>query len=397
MAYSKVTDLNLNNLCIYPQTGKTLSDQLTDCYTQFAESPDYKAYSKDSIVKQTVFISSGSNSDYIQSKQKLLACAKVFFDEVPPTSIIAQAPENGSLILELTIIEGLLPDEISHRKNDEASWIVIDKVDMKILIASGISEQYETDNILLQSNTAFKQLQNILSKEEMEFSDIIRQWNYIEQITMNVNHNNSISQHYQIFNDVRSKYYQLANFKNGFPAATGIGTDCGGIIINIIAVKSGNQISVVALKSPVQLDAYTYSKEVLAENNTMSDFCRTTPKFERAKILLTPLNKSIFISGTAAIKGQVSIPVLSVEHQTEMTIQNILSLISPENLQKHGIKTTLNAEIKHLRVYVKYQKDIQPVKNICLNYFPKIDGVYIIADICRPELLVEIEGQAVVK
>jgi enamine deaminase RidA (YjgF/YER057c/UK114 family) len=397
MAYSKVTDLNLNNLCIYPQTGKTLSDQLTDCYTQFAESPDYKAYSKDSIVKQTVFISSGSNSDYIQSKQKLLACAKVFFDEVPPTSIIAQAPENGSLILELTIIEGLLPDEISHRQNDEASWIVIDKVDMKILIASGISEQYETDNILLQSNTAFKQLQNILSKEEMEFSDIIRQWNYIEQITMNVNHNNSISQHYQIFNDVRSKYYQLANFKNGFPAATGIGTDCGGIIINIIAVKSGNQISVVALKSPVQLDAYTYSKEVLAENNTMSDFCRTTPKFERAKILLTPLNKSIFISGTAAIKGQVSIPVLSVEHQTEMTIQNILSLISPENLQKHGIKTTLNAEIKHLRVYVKYQKDIQPVKNICLNYFPKIDGVYIIADICRPELLVEIEGQAVVK
>jgi enamine deaminase RidA (YjgF/YER057c/UK114 family) len=128
----------------------------------------------------------------------------------------------------------------------------------------------------------------------------------------------------------------------------------------------------------------------------MSDFCRTSPKFERAKILVSSDFKWLFISGTAAIKGQVSIPVITAELQTEMTIQNILSLISAENLHKHGIADGENSQITHLRVYVKVQDDIKPVKEICLKYFPSVPTVYLIADICRPELLVEIEGLAVI-
>jgi len=127
----------------------------------------------------------------------------------------------------------------------------------------------------------------------------------------------------------------------------------------------------------------------------MSDFNRTSPKFERAKILITPENKWIFVSGTAAIKGQFSTSQPSIEHQTEMTIHNVLSLISPENLQKHGIIVSDGAILNYLRVYVKYKKDIQAVKDICLKYFPFIPVVYVVADICRCELLVEIEGQAV--
>jgi enamine deaminase RidA (YjgF/YER057c/UK114 family) len=267
---------------------------------------------------------------------------------------------------------------------------------MKMVFATSSGETSESNNIQQHSNTAFNQLQNILSEEKMAFSDVVRQWNYIEKITVNVNHNNSTSQHYQIFNDVRSKFYQQASFSTGFPAATGIGMDYGGIIIDIIAVQFGNKGSVIAVKNPVQLDAYTYSTEVLAENNTMSDFCRTTPKFERAKILITPENKWVFISGTAAIKGQVSNPGLSAEQQTEMTIQNILNLISPENLKKYGIEKGEKMSMSHVRVYVKNRADVQQVKAICLKYFPHIPVVYFVADICRPELLVEIEGQAVI-
>lgn len=394
MAYSTTTDLNFNNLSFSPETGTTLCEKLADCYRQFAEGSLNKSYPKCSIIKQTVFISSANNSEYYQSKQKLLACAKDFFDQLPPTSIIAQSPENGSLAVEFICITGLKPGELFHRQNDEASWLVFQRDDMKMLIAVGMSEPNESNNILNQSNTAFKQLQNILSEENMEFSDIIRQWNYIEKITMSVENNHSTSQHYQIFNDVRSKFYQQANFSNGYPAATGIGMDFGGIIIDIIAAKFGDESSAVAIKSPVQLDAYTYSKEVLSENNSMKDFCRTTPKFERAKILMTPENKWIFISGTAAIVGQASIIQRSVEHQTEMTIQNILRLISIENLQKHGIRTSVKASINYIRVYVKYRKDIEQVKAICLKYFPEIPISFVVADICRPELLVEIEGQA---
>jgi len=393
MAYSKTTKLDLSNLCFSPEKGITLNEKLTDCYRQFTENKQ-NSFQKSSIVKQTIFISISNNSEYLLRKEELLVCTQDFFDELPLTSIIAQSPDNVSLAVEFICIPGLQSDEVSHKKNDETSWLVIQRNHMKMVFAVGAGDASESDDIFRQSDSAFRQLNNILEEEGMDFSNVIRQWNYIEQITKTVNYDHSPSQHYQIFNDVRSKYYRQASFKNGFPAATGIGMDFGGIIIDMIAVKFGDEGSVVAIKSPVQLDAYSYSKEVLADNNLMKDFCKTTPKFERAKILITSGNNCIFISGTAAITGQASLQQSCPETQTEMTIQNILCLISTDNLQKHGIITNEKASISFLRVYVKYPKDIEAVRSVCLKYFSQIPISFVVADICRPELLVEIEGQA---
>ena len=396
MAYFESPDIVLNNLCIFPETGELPADQLADCYRQLEEIMHKKGFFVHQIIKQTIFISANSNSEYIQSKAKLLACAKDFLDEYTPTTILTQSPENGTLALELNYVTGIRPEEITRKHNEQATWIVLQRGPVKMIVTSGLGETTETTNILLQSNAAFRQLQDILIEEQMEFSDIVRQWNYVEQITGNYCHNSSTSQHYQIFNDVRSSFYQPASFKNGYPAATGIGLDCGGVIIDIIAATFSDEKSVIAVKSPVQLDAFSYTREVLAENNAMHDFSRTTPKFERAKILNSSEIRLIFISGTAAIKGQLSTSQLSVEQQTEMTIQNILSLISRENLLKHGIDNAEVATINYLRVYVKYNKDLAQVKYTCLKYFPQMSILYVVADICRPELLVEIEGQAII-
>ncbi len=397
MVYSTSTDSFFDIICIYPQSGTSHIEQLLDCYRQFNECEVSSIYSRTSVIKQTILISSPGNPNFYKGRSELLKCAGDFFEILPPTSVIAQTPEKRSLLVELTILKGLQSDEVTHKKNDESSWILIERQDMKILVASGFSEDKAENEMLGQSNAAFRKVEAILAEENFEFSDVIRQWNYIEQITREVNHNNAISQNYQVFNDVRSKYYSRAAFKNGFPAATGIGTEFGGVTIDIIAAKVSGSPMIVPIKSPVQLDAYSYTEKVLAENNSMKDFCRTTPKFERAKILVTPEAGVIFVSGTAAIKGQLSTSEMSVENQAEITIQNILSLISPENLLKHGIKTSKKAEMCNLRVYVKHMKDIRAVKHICLRHFPKTPGIYVVADICRPELLVEIEGQAVVK
>ncbi len=397
MVYSILTESLFNTICIYPQSGETLAEQLANCYEQFTENHISKVYSKSSIVKQTILISSLSNPDFYQSRSELLKSAGDFFEIIPTTSVISQTPEKGSLLLELTIIKDLKTAEISFRKNDESSWFIIEKEGIKILIASGFGQDSGENNILDQSDTAFRKLNTILGEEDFEFSDIIRQWNYIEQITDTVIHKDEKSQNYQVFNDVRSRYYSQSVFKNGFPAATGIGTEFGGVTIDIIAAKFDDRYSVVPVKSPVQLDAYSYSKKVLAENHSMNDFSRTTPKFERAKILETPGSDVIFISGTAAIKGQMSSNEISVEQQTEMTIQNILSLISAGNLLRNGLRTSQKAEMLNLRVYVKHKKDMNQVKEICQKHFPETPCIYVAADICRPELLVEIEGQAVVK
>jgi len=391
MSFSVLPYLDLNNNCFSPKIGGSLCDQLTDCYQQLAEYSVSEGYTKQSILKQTIFISVSDDSDYYQSKQNLLDCAKIFFEVLPPTSILAQSPANSSLVLEVILVEDLQSNEIFHKHNDDSSWIIFQRGGTKMLVAAGLCNTFEQHDPLEQSNEVFRQLHQILIEEKMEFSDIVRQWNYIEQITKNGNSN---SQHYQIFNDIRSKFYQLSKFKNGFPAATGIGIDCGGIIIDIIAVKFSDDCSVISVKSPVQFDAYKYSKEVLAENNSICEFCCTTPKFERAKLLNTPENKMIFISGTAAISGQESTNLLSVELQTEITIQNMLSLISVENIEKHGIENVKRTSFNYVRVYVKYKKDMNSVKKLCHKYFFKIPIVFVVADICRPELLVEIEAQA---
>lgn len=395
MAIPDSTELIFVNLCFSPESGTTLSEKLADCYRQFSESNQGIAFSKNLIAKQTIFISAQNKSEYFQNKQNIIAFATYYFGVLPPTSVLSQSPDNESIVLEIVYLQGANPNEITIKRNETASWSLFQRGGLKLIFAAGLCPDMESDDILNHSMDSFAKVQNILTEEGMNFSDIIRQWNYIEQITEKVGVDGKKSQHYQIFNDVRSKYYRLADFMNGYPAATGIGMDFGGISIDFIAAKSENQNSVIGIKSPVQVDAYHYTEAVLKENCAMNDFCRTTPKFERAKLFLTSENKWIFISGTAAILGQDSADQNSVDYQTEMTIQNIRKLISVENLQRHGINTAEEPAISYLRVYVKFKNDIPAVKQICNRYFEGIPIAYVVADICRPELLVEIEGQAI--
>ncbi|MGE5447238.1 MAG: Rid family hydrolase, partial [Bacteroidales bacterium] len=366
-----------------------------DCYKQFVDSSANDA--KFSVIKQTVFISAGSSTEYDQNKEKIFTYANLFFKVNPPTSVIAQLKQQGDLLLEIVYLEGLNEGELVIKENNAGSCLVVERPTMKMVVASGLCQHKSGGNIFQQSVDAFEQLQAILKHEKMQWSDIIRQWNYIEQITACETNGSLESQHYQIFNDVRTKYYNQSTFEHGFPAATGIGTDFGGICIDFIALRFNDESKVIGLKNPVQIDAYDYSSQVLAENNLMSDFCRTTPKFERAKVLVTPQGQWIFVSGTAAITGETSRMDHTVEQQTELTIENILNLVSWENLQHHGVKKGNEVKIDYLRAYVKYQKDIPQVMGICKKHFPGIPIACVVADVCRPELLVEIEGIAVIK
>ena len=157
-------------------------------------------------------------------------------------------------------------------------------------------------------------------------------------------------------------------------------------------LSSSKKISIDAIKNPNQIDAHQYSKKVLVG----SDFStKTSPKFERAKSVSQYLTGQIYISGTAAILGQNSTEKQDVGTQTEITIDNILKLISIDNLKSNNISILdKKITISYLRVYVKYEKDIQIVKNICKQYFPNIMIIFVKADICRDDLLVEIEGIA---
>jgi len=73
-----------------------------------------------------------------------------------------------------------------------------------------------------------------------------------------------------------------------------------------------------------------------------------------------------------------------------------VSLIAEENCQSHGLDgfgATL-ADLAKMRVYLKRAADFQRVREICRRRVGDLPVVYTVADICRPELLVEIEALA---
>jgi enamine deaminase RidA (YjgF/YER057c/UK114 family) len=103
-----------------------------------------------------------------------------------------------------------------------------------------------------------------------------------------------------------------------------------------------------------------------------------------------------WISGTASIVNSESLHPGDINRQTEQTIDNIEKLIASSNFELHGVKgagATLR-DLAKLRVYLKRPEDYAQCKAVCEHRFGSIPILYAVADVCRPELLVEIEGVA---
>jgi enamine deaminase RidA (YjgF/YER057c/UK114 family) len=180
----------------------------------------------------------------------------------------------------------------------------------------------------------------------------------------------------------------------GFPAATGIGNNTQNITLEICAIQADDTLIDVAIENPKQLNPYQYGQEVLAGDPIPSQEVKHPPEFERAKLVITPYISRVFISGTASITGQLTIGIGDIEKQTKCTLENIGLLIADETLRKSypGIPSG-KLNFSFLRIYVKYARDVEKVREICEQYYPSVIKTYTVTDVCRDDLLVEIEGE----
>lgn len=342
------------------------------------------------IIQLTFFGSPCDNNEYTEQLNLIRKSSKsVFKDKMPLIGYVAQKPLTGGLILEagrLLNFEG----KINYKSNEDIHYIETESNTNKSLLINILPINIH-NNIKTQSEEIFTRLENILHIEGYDINSIVRQWNYIERITDFEDE----YQHYQSFNDARSHFYSKTNWDNGYPAATGIGTQRGGIMIDVIAtIPKKENYRCVPLDNDLQVAAYDYSQDVLlgAEDEIFKE--RSTPKFERAKAVTDEKQGIVYISGTAAIRGEESLTNVGIEEQTRITIENIKYLISKENLNKAGINTISNCSIDLLRVYLKNAEDTQVVKGYMDKFFSTIPVSYLLADVCREELLIEIEGIA---
>ena len=295
-----------------------------------------------------------------------------------PVTLVPQSilPEEG-LCAEIYMLDSV--DGIEFKEG----YGLVESDGCSLIFIEGIASSDFSDGVFKQSCQVFEKLDAILSKHGFRPEDIVRQWNYIGNIT----HHREGRQNYQEFNDARTAYYKKGNWTNGYPAATGIGASCEGIIVGCIAYKSAGHI--FPINNPLQIAAHEYSKKVLVDDN--ANAIKSTPKFERAKLIEIGDKACCFVSGTAAIRGEQSMEANSASSQTIQTIENIEYLVSKENLERYGCKR-YDLHYVNLRVYIKNAEDYEEVRAVVEEKYPDIHTVYTIADVCRQELLVEIEG-----
>ncbi|MBN1819549.1 MAG: hypothetical protein JW833_02470 [Prolixibacteraceae bacterium] len=355
-----------------------VEDQLRNCIENLNSFDSNKR-----IYKVNFFIDAESKEERARLKQKARELLEGLFGEEVILNIISQPPLTCKVIAEAFYYD---PEdwkaEFIKRSNAEAVCFV--KNNSKVLI--GYSQSLVEESRQKQSEIAFQSLEEILEQNGFDLQNIVRQWNYIEDILAV----NDGKQNYQEFNNTRSLYYSHSFDSTGYPAATGIGMNMGGILIEFVAVNSDATRS-FAINNPSQIDAHKYSSDVLKEG----ECGKTTPKFERARYLEMMGNKLIFISGTAAILGEKTQGINKPAKQTKITIQNIQQLYSEPVLKK--VNNGSEPHYGHARVYIKDRKDFAAIRRVFKMYYPDLPVVYIIADICRDDLLVEIEGEVILK
>ncbi len=258
---------------------------------------------------------------------------------------------------------------------------------------------------------AFNNNSQALSAQKHTYSDVFRQWNYIPNICEHSNTTaceiigRSEQNEYSKFNEVRKKYYGKAGIRN-YPAATGIGIS--GEKFGLITLSIKGHAQSYYLENDLQVSAFDYSNDIIKQssikqssNQTEESHSLAKPLFSRALILTNnditnnhiTNNKQVqaMLSGTAAIRGEES-QCDNVLEQLIITQENINHLLSANNIKRQTPLSISRVEPLSLKVYIKSNSLAEEISQMIPKEFATEQILIVVADICRKELLIEIEG-----
>jgi len=164
----------------------------------------------------------------------------------------------------------------------------------------GLSSRDTSSSREIQANDIFDQMETALSSGQMELSNILRTWLYLDDILA----------WYDDFNKVRDGFYRDKGIFNGLvPASTGIGggnITASAVMGGLLALKpKNNNIQTKAVSSPLQCPALDYGSS-----------------FSRAVELTSPSHRRLFVSGTASIApGGHTVHVADMDAQIAKTME----------------------------------------------------------------------------
>jgi len=231
--------------------------------------------------------------------------------------------------------------------------------------------------LLQATTTAYREIFAVL--EETQHRHLIRVWNYLPEI----NREADGDERYRHFNTARQTAFRDwgRSTVGAVPAACALGSPAGSpICIYFLAARSPPRM----IENPRQTSAYHYPPK----------FGIHSPVFSRACLLHESAGTSLFVSGTASIVGHETIHHGDAAAQTRETLVNIGALVEEANRVTGRARYSLDG--LKLKVYVRNAADLAAVElAIAGTGCPRASVVYLQADVCREDLLVEIEATGV--
>lgn len=210
------------------------------------------------------------------------------------------------------------------------------------------------------------------------FPHAVRFWNYFPRI----NEPEGGVERYRLFNLGRGAAFESAGLVRGetIPAACALGTDSGdALTVYFVAAREAG----LAVENPRQVSAYRYP----------SEHGPHSPTFSRAVLHPARDPAMLFVSGTASIVGHRTVHAGDVVAQTRETLANLEAVFAEAGRRSRpGAFSLREASCK---VYIRRPADAKAVRDeLAAALGDGADVNFLRADICRSDLLVEIEAIA---
>ncbi len=240
----------------------------------------------------------------------------------------------------------------------------------------GLATLPASANIAQDTLQAYSTVLALIKKQG--FPHILRTWHYLP----NIHAKEQGLERYRQFNIGRQNAYQAAGLhaQSPFPAASVLGcTERAFWKMAFIAARSPG----IAIENPKQTSAFHYPNA----------YGRTPPLFSRALNHRTAQHELLLISGTASISGHQSMHIGNVYAQAGLMLDNIQTLLQSANIHSRR-KNLPPFQIERLvpLCYVRHKEDAAGVQDYLQKRLKTQHCPVVIADVCREDLLVEIEA-----
>ena len=169
-----------------------------------------------------------------------------------------------------------------------------------------------------------------------------------------------------------------ADFEARLPAATAIGTRGGGLSIIVMAGKRPG----LQVENPRQVSAFRYPRP----------YGLRSPSFSRATLLPCADGARLLVSGTASIVGHATAFAGDPAAQLGQIASNLQALLAHAAQTRLPGRDAREFTADSYIVYLRHAEDLPRVQQELRQHFSDAPMRVVIGDICRRELLIEVEA-----